>query len=200
MCHWLAGIISEWCEERMPMEQTRKITIRYGMEVFLELLWKLIGMILIGMVVRKKELYFLSIFSFCLLRLWIGGKHFCSSVFCFGFMVFVGCCPAYFCGIDVIPVIFGEFLLAISFIIVEKCGLFGQAYLSIDSKKMRKSCAYILLLLYMFWILLIKIPGGRDAILFGTGIEMMLVIWERMELKNDKRKKEYREKNFGCNC
>lgn len=158
------------------------------------------GMILIGIVVQKKELYFLSIFSFCLLRLWIGGKHFRSSIFCFGFMVFVGCCPACFFDIDIIPVFLGEFLLAISFIIVEKCGLYGQAYLSIDSKKMRKLCAYILLLLYMLCILLIKIPGGRDAILFGTGMEMMLVILERMELENDKRKKEYRDKNFGCNC
>lgn len=81
MCHFLAEIISRWCADKLYIDQGQKEKIWYGMEVFLELLWKLVAIMVIGLIMKNKGVYFLSIFSFCLLRIWLGENIFILVLF-----------------------------------------------------------------------------------------------------------------------
>lgn len=190
MCHFLAEIISRWCVYNLHIDQDQKEKIWYGMEVFLELLWKLIAIMVIGLIMKNKGVYFLSIFSFCLLRIWVGGKHFHSSIICFGFMVLVGYLPVCVGKIYIIPWYLGEAFLIFSFGIVEKYSLYNQWYLSEEKKQKRKLCAYIVLILYILSVLFTKIQEYRNAILFGNGMEIFTIIWERVELKDENNKED----------
>lgn len=60
MCHFWAEIISRWCADKLHIDQDQKEKIWYGMEVFLELLWKLVAIIVIGLLMKNKGVYFLS--------------------------------------------------------------------------------------------------------------------------------------------
>lgn len=52
MCHFWAEIISRWCAYKLHIDQDQREKIWYGMEVFLELLWKLIAIMVIGLIMN----------------------------------------------------------------------------------------------------------------------------------------------------
>lgn len=103
MCHKLAENIIRWCEKTDTLDEYGHIKAVYGMEVFLENFWKLIGFLLIGSWVENKVSFFTAIVSFTFLRIWAGGKHFNSSLLCFAFVALVGLIPSCIIGQAVIP-------------------------------------------------------------------------------------------------
>lgn len=58
MCHKLSNIIIEWCCTFYFLDDYTKIKATYGMEVFLELFWKIIGFFVIGLFINKKIEFF----------------------------------------------------------------------------------------------------------------------------------------------
>ena len=73
MCHNLAKNLIKWCEKTSVIDENHYIKAAYGMEVFLENIWKLIGFLLIGIWVENRVPFFVAIASFSLLRILVGG-------------------------------------------------------------------------------------------------------------------------------
>lgn len=64
MCHKLAENIIKWCEKTYKLDRYSHVKSVYGMEVFLENFWKLIGFLLIGSRLENKISFFMAIASF----------------------------------------------------------------------------------------------------------------------------------------
>lgn len=75
--------IVSWLDQYYPRSEIEKIKMRYGMEVVLDNVSKLIGFILISALLGclKKTMILLLVFG--LLRLFAGGVHMDSSLACF---------------------------------------------------------------------------------------------------------------------
>lgn len=89
MEHMLAGKITEWCLKRKEMSETQAIAVTYGIELLFNSLFKLIGLLLLGIIFHRTWDVILSIGCFSLLRSFAGGIHMKTSLGCFLSMVFV---------------------------------------------------------------------------------------------------------------
>lgn len=89
MEHMLASKITAWCLKRNEMSETQAIAVTYGIELIFNSLFKVIGLILLGLVFGRAWDVILSIGCFSLLRSCAGGVHMKSSLGCFLSMVLV---------------------------------------------------------------------------------------------------------------
>ncbi len=89
MEHMLASKITAWCLKRNEMSETQAIAVTYGIELIFNSLFKVIGLILLGLVFGRAWDVILSIGCFSLLRSCAGGVHMKSSLGCFLSMALV---------------------------------------------------------------------------------------------------------------
>lgn len=89
MEHMLASKITAWCLRRNEMSETQAIAVTYGIELIFNSLFKMIGLILLGLVFGRAWDVILSIGCFSLLRSCAGGVHLKSSLGCFLSMAMV---------------------------------------------------------------------------------------------------------------
>ncbi|NLL76975.1 MAG: hypothetical protein GX235_06980 [Clostridiales bacterium] len=89
MEHMLASKITAWCSKRNDMSETQAIAVTYGIELIFNSLFKVIGLVLLGVVFGRAWEVILSIGCFSLLRSCAGGVHVKSSLGCFLSMAFV---------------------------------------------------------------------------------------------------------------
>lgn len=89
MEHMLAGKITEWCLKRKEMSETQAVAVTYGIELLFNSLFKLIGLLLLGIIFHRTWDVILSIGCFSLLRSFAGGVHMKTSLGCFLSMVCV---------------------------------------------------------------------------------------------------------------
>lgn len=85
----LAGKITEWCLKRKEMSETQAVAVTYGIELLFNSLFKLIGLLLLGIIFHRTWDVILSIGCFSLLRSFAGGVHMKTSLGCFLSMVCV---------------------------------------------------------------------------------------------------------------
>ena len=174
MCHKLAGNIITWCEQISELDEYGHVKAVYGMEVFLENIWKLAGLLLIGNLVENKVQFFVSVSCFSALRIFAGGKHSKLSITCFLFMVLIGVIPVYILKHVFIPV-----AISISFFIIALALVLLYAPCNsyvIHKTTKRKVQASVLVIVHLTAFLLISDLGIRNAILFGTLTEAMTLI------------------------
>lgn len=89
MEHMLASKITAWCLKRNEMSETQAIAVTYGIELIFNSLFKVIGLVLLGLVFGRAWDVILSIGCFSLLRSCAGGVHMKSSLGCFLSMALV---------------------------------------------------------------------------------------------------------------
>lgn len=89
MEHMLAGKITNWCLKRREMSETQAIAVTYGIELIFNSLFKLIGLLVLGIIFHRTWDLILSIGCFSLLRSCAGGIHMKSSLGCFLSMICV---------------------------------------------------------------------------------------------------------------
>lgn len=174
MCHKLAECIIVWCEKIYELDEYGHVKAVYGMEVFLENLWKLAGLLVIGNMVENKAQFFVSIISFSLLRIFAGGKHSKSSVICFLFMVSIGLFPVYIIKQMIIPIPMSIllFLIMLALVLVyAPC----TSYV-IHNAEERKVQASVLVVVYLIIFIIISDLRIRIAILFGALAEVMTLV------------------------
>lgn len=174
MCHKLAEKLIIWCEGDNEFDGYEHIKAVYGIEVFLESLWKLIGLLVLGCMVENRQMFFVSIVCFSLLRCSAGGRHSKSSIICFLCMASVGLVPAYILEQWVIPNIVSALFFVIAFALL----LIYAPHMShtVDNTKERKMLALFLTTIYLFLFLIIPDQGIRNAVLFGTLAETITLI------------------------
>ncbi len=174
MCHKLAESIIAWCESIYELDEYGHVKKVYGMEVFLESIWKLIGLLLIGNLAENRGQFFVSIICFSLLRIFAGGRHFKSSVVCFLFMMSVGLFPAIILKQANIPIVVNILIFCVIFMLIWVYAP-SASYVT-DRVMKRKVQATIIVMVYtaVFW--LTSDLGIRNAMLFGTLTEAITLI------------------------
>lgn len=90
MEHMLASKITDWCFKRSVMSETQMEVVTYGIELIFDSLFKMIGLVILGMIFGYTWEVILSIGCFSFLRSAAGGLHMKSSLGCFLSMVSVG--------------------------------------------------------------------------------------------------------------
>lgn len=58
MCHKIAKKIIIWCEKDQEFDGYEHIKAVYGIEVFLESFWKLVGLLLLGCLAENRQMFF----------------------------------------------------------------------------------------------------------------------------------------------
>lgn len=172
MCHSLSENLIKWCEKTSVIDENHYIKAVYGMEVFLENIWKLIGFLLIGIWVENKVSFFVAIASFSLLRILAGGRHFKSSLLCFGFVTLVGLFPAY---------VLGDMEISTQIVWLLYMVIFSLLYIyapcmSVAVNKSRKKYAFVLAFIYLVLCLAMTNVLVKNAILAGSFIEALTLI------------------------
>lgn len=79
----IANKIADWCIKRNKVTDVQEMAIRYGIELYLDSLLKIIALILLGLLFGKGIETIISISCFCLLRREAGGIHMQTSIGCF---------------------------------------------------------------------------------------------------------------------
>lgn len=174
MCHKLAGYIIAWCEGEQEFDEYEHIKTVYGMEVFLESLWKLAGLLLLGCMVDNRQMFFVSIACFSLLRRFAGGRHSKSSIVCFLCMTLVGLVPVYISKRVIIPnaACVSLFIMAFLLILVYAPHM---SYIVYNARE-RKMLALFLTIIYLLIFLLMEDQEVGNAILFGTLAETITLV------------------------
>lgn len=172
MCHKLAENIIKWCEKTYALDEYGHIKAVYGMEVFLENFWKLLGFLLIGSWVENKVSFFVAIVSFSFLRILAGGKHFNSSLLCFVFVALVGLFPS---------CIIGQALVSDQIVILLFMMIFGLILLYAPciagtTNRNRKNAAFVLAFIYLLICLFTSNLFIRNSILMGCSVEALTLI------------------------
>lgn len=175
MCHKLSNIIIEWCCTFYFLNDYTKIKATYGMEVFLELFWKIIGFFVIGLFINKKIEFFLSLWCFSTLRLFIGGRHCSSSLFCFFTMIFIGLTSANIFSRFVIPPKYGIFLFGLAITLVIRYAPFSSK-LIYKNKLIKKTSATIILIIYLLFFLLIEEQSIKNVFLCSPLMEIATIL------------------------
>lgn len=183
MCHKLAENIIKWCEKTYSLDEYSYIKAVYGMEVFLENFWKLIGFLLIGNMVEHKVSFFTAIASFSFLRILAGGKHLNSSVLCFVFVALVGLIPSCVIMQAVIPdqIVFFLFIMVFGLI------LLYAPCISVATNKNRKIAAFTLAFIYLLACLFTSNLYIRNSVLVGCTVEALTLIKVVGGKSNEKR-------------
>lgn len=83
----LAQRITEWCDERYPMEREQQIAVDYGLELLLENLIKFAGIFLLAGFFGVADEVAVFCCVFCPFRMLAGGIHMRTGTGCFLFMV-----------------------------------------------------------------------------------------------------------------
>lgn len=83
----LTGRIVDWCNSLYPMEREQEIAVRYGLELLLENLIKLIGIFVLAGICGKMGETLIFCLIFCPFRMLAGGIHMKTSFGCFVFML-----------------------------------------------------------------------------------------------------------------
>lgn len=120
ICHFLAEKVTDCCVYREDMEMAEKESVMYGIELFLETIWKSIALLIIGFITGNMLELIISVCSYSVLRYYAGGKHMKTSIGCFSFMVLVGLLPAYLAKTIHLSYITGIILLLFCYFIVRK--------------------------------------------------------------------------------
>ncbi len=97
MEHKIASRITDWCLGRSEMSESQAVVVTYGIELIFDTLFKLIGLVILGIIFGRTWEVILSIGCFALLRSAAGGLHMSSSLGCFLSMVsisFLSCAGA----------------------------------------------------------------------------------------------------------
>lgn len=92
MEHILASKIATWCMKRNEMSETQAIAVTYGIELIFNSLFKLLGLLLLGIIFDRAREVILSVACFSLLRSQAGGVHMKTSIGCFLSMLLVCIC------------------------------------------------------------------------------------------------------------
>lgn len=177
MEHKLASKITQWCLGRSEMSETQAIIVTYGIELIFDSLFKLIGLVILGIIFGRTWEVILSIGCFALLRSSAGGLHMESSLGCFLSMVFV--CVTSCAGAELIGELPIAIMVVLSVGIVVLNKLFAPFFTQnnpiedeqiIKNKNLRAVIISILLLI-IIWIvpvwkikLLILIPVTLESL------------------------------------
>ncbi len=85
----LAERITAWCNMLCPMEREQEIAVRYGLELLLENLIKLVGIFMLAGIWGKTGEAAIFCLVFCPFRMLAGGIHMKTSMGCFVFMLII---------------------------------------------------------------------------------------------------------------
>lgn len=124
----LAKNIVDWCAKFIPMDNIVKIKVGYGIELLLDSILKLIGILMLAIIIGKVKEVIIFCLVFCPLRCLAGGIHMKSSFGCFFFMLILIC----------IALIFGEYgrlNIGISYTIIGVLVLMCFMYAPRDTRK-----------------------------------------------------------------
>lgn len=183
MCHKLAENIIKWCEKTYSLDGYGHVKAVYGMEVFLENFWKLIGFLLVGSWVDNKVSFFMAVASFSFLRMLAGGKHFNSSVLCFTFVLLIGLIPSYVIGQATIP----NQIVILLFIMIVGLILLYAPYISVTVNRNRKIATLALAFIYLLVCLFTSNLFIRNSVLVGCIAEVLTLVGGK---GNEKRENE----------
>lgn len=64
ICHFLAEKVTDCCAYRDDMEMDEKASVMYGVELFLETIWKTIALLIIGLITGNMIELIISVFSY----------------------------------------------------------------------------------------------------------------------------------------
>lgn len=138
ICHFLAKKITNCCICSQGDTDLEYVSVIYGMELFLETIWKTIALLLIGYATGNLTELIISICSFSILRFYAGGLHMKTSIGCFLFMVMVGLLPVYLGKVISLPLSIGLLILAVCYFIIRKYAPCATKNNPITDKEIRR--------------------------------------------------------------
>lgn len=89
MEHMLASKITQWCMRRNEMSETQAEVVTYGIELLFNNIFKMIGLLILGILFHRTGEVVLSIACFSLLRSQAGGIHMETNLGCFSSMLLI---------------------------------------------------------------------------------------------------------------
>ncbi len=116
ICHSLAQKAAYNCLREN--ENRDIIEIQYGIELMLESIWKIVGLLIIGIIFGKELEMILSVSCFSILRYYAGGIHMKTSGGCFLMMIGVGLVPAFLKDANMLSIEWSVFLLFVAYGII----------------------------------------------------------------------------------
>lgn len=190
ICHSLAQKIAQYCLQEN--KTCNIIEIQYGLELMLESIWKIIGLVIIGSIFGKTFEMLMSISCFSILRHYAGGIHMKTSWGCFFMMIAVGLVPAYLKDTNMLTIEWNILLLLAAYGIVWRYAPSLTANnpitdrLIIEKNNRIARCIVICILLYS---LILKMGDMGILISVPIFIESITVlpIWKNKSLRKEKQ-------------
>lgn len=187
---YIATVISDWCLKKNSVTPTQEIAIRYGIELFLNSLLKILLILLIGTIFGKGIETIIVISCFSILRGEAGGIHMKSSLGCFLSMSAIVIVSVL--GAEVIPY-FSKYVsilvIGISLIVISLYAPFTTKNNPITDKKIikqKKWKAMIVVFILGVLIFITKDNHLRALVLIPVIIEIITIlpVWRRKEERN----------------
>lgn len=116
MEHKLADRITRWCMEHYEMTEGKAAAVTYGIELLFDTLFKVIGLLILGILFHRTWEVIVTLACFCSLRSQAGGVHMQTNLGCFSSMLAV--CALACAGAEYIEALPLWLLAAVSIVIL----------------------------------------------------------------------------------
>lgn len=176
MCHKLAIRIIDSCKSIVSLDSYEVIRYTYGMEVFLEFVWKLIGIVIVGVLIPRRRIFYLAIICFVLLRINAGGKHCKKSISCFVAMIAIGLLSMCLSEWVHMSTVVGCIFFAIFLIAVQMYAPYITTDLSHNKFSRKKRLTSLTLIIYLLLFIGIQDLTFRHVFLYSSIMEILSIV------------------------